>query len=106
MGTNKIIYLDKEFSATDVTSGNLYQARSPIAASQEIDTFGFDIDSDDTTLTDFIRNTPLTFFHDDEQMGIFYVQKISRTSIISPALRPSVCLTRPIMTAAFTQARR
>lgn len=81
MGTNKIIYLDKEFSATDVTSGNLYQARSPIAASQEIDTFGFDIDSDDTTLTDFIRNTPLTFFHDDEQMGIFYVQKISRTSI-------------------------
>lgn len=81
MGTNKIIYLDKEFSATDVTSGNLYQARSLIAASQEIDTFGFDIDSDDTTLTDFIRNTPLTFFHDDEQMGIFYVQKISRTSI-------------------------
>lgn len=81
MGTNKIIYLDKEFSATDVTSGNLYQARSPIAASQEIDTFGFDIDSDDTTLTDFIRNTPLVFFHDDEQMGIFYVQKISRTSI-------------------------
>ena len=81
MGTNKIIYLDKEFSATDVTSGNLYQARSPIAASQEIDTFGFDIDSDDTTLTDFIRNTPLTFFHNDEQMGIFYVQKISRTSI-------------------------
>lgn len=81
MGTNKIIYLDKEFSATDVTSGNLYQACSPIAASQEIDTFGFDIDSDDTTLTDFIRNTPLTFFHDDEQMGIFYVQKISRTSI-------------------------
>lgn len=81
MGTNKIIYLDKEFSATDVTSGNLYQARSLIAASQEIDTFGFDIDSDDTSLTDFIRNTPLTFFHDDEQMGIFYVQKISRTSI-------------------------
>lgn len=81
MGTNKIIYLDKEFSATDVTSGNLYQARSLIAASQEIDTFGFDIDSNDTTLTDFIRNTPLTFFHDDEQMGIFYVQKISRTSI-------------------------
>lgn len=81
MGTNKIIYLDKEFSATDVTSGNLYQARSLIAASQEIDTFGFDIDSDDTSLTDFIRNTPLVFFHDDEQMGIFYVQKISRTSI-------------------------
>jgi hypothetical protein len=81
MGTNKIIYLDKEFSATDVTSGNLYQARSPIAASQEIDTFSFDVDSEDTTLTEFIRNTPLTYFHNDEQMGIYYVQKVSRTSI-------------------------
>lgn len=81
MGTNKIIYLDKEFSATDVTSGNLYQARSPIAASQEIDTFSFDVDSEDTTLTEFIRNTPLTYFHNDEQMGIYYVQKVSRTAI-------------------------
>lgn len=81
MGTNKIIYLDREFTATDVTAGNVYQSCSPVASSQEVDTFNFDISSDDTSLTDFIRNTPLTFFHDDEQMGIFYVQKISRTSI-------------------------
>lgn len=81
MGTNKILYLDKVFTATDVKSGNVYQARSPIAASQEIDTFSFDVDSEDTTLTEFIRNTPLTYFHNDEQMGIYYVQKISRTSI-------------------------
>lgn len=81
MGTNKILYLDKVFTATDVKSGNVYQARSPIAASQEIDTFSFDIYSEDTTLTDFIRNTPLTYFHNDEQMGIYYVQKGSRTAI-------------------------
>ena len=59
MGTNKILYLDKVFTATDVKSGNVYQARSPIAASQEIDTFSFDVYSEDTTLTEFIRNTPL-----------------------------------------------
>lgn len=81
MGTNKILYLDKVFTATDVKSGNVYQARSPIAASQEIDTFNFDVYSEDTTLTEFIRNTPLTYFHNDEQMGIYYVQKVSRTAI-------------------------
>lgn len=81
MGTNKILYLDKVFTATDVKSGNVYQARSPIAASQEIDTFSFDVYSEDTTLTEFIRNTPLTYFHNDEQMGIYYVQKVSRTAI-------------------------
>lgn len=81
MGTNKILYLDKVFTATDVKSGNMYQARSPIAASQEIDTFSFDVYSENTTLTEFIRNTPLTYFHNDEQMGIYYVQKISRKSI-------------------------
>lgn len=81
MGTNKILYLDKVFTATDVKSGNVYQARSPIAASQEIDTFSFDVYSEYTTLTEFIRNTPLTYFHNDEQMGIYYVQKVSRTAI-------------------------
>lgn len=81
MGTNKILYLDKVFTATDVKSGNVYQARSPIAAAQEIDTFSFDVYSEDTTLTEFIRNTPLTYFHNDEQMGIYYVQKVSRTAI-------------------------
>jgi hypothetical protein len=81
MGTNTITYLDRTFDAHDVISGNAYYARPLNSASLEIDTFSFDVQSDDTSLTEFIRNTPLTFYHDGNQMGIFYVQTISRTSI-------------------------
>lgn len=81
MGANTITYLDRTFDAHDVISGNAYYARPLNSASLEIDTFSFDVQSDDTSLTEFIRNTPLTFYHDGNQMGIFYVQTISRTSI-------------------------
>lgn len=78
---NSIIYGDRTFTNLDVKEGRTTSERSPIGDVLTIDTLEFDVVSEDTTLTDFIRNTPLTFFHDDEQMGIFYVQKISRTSI-------------------------
>ena len=78
---NKIIYLDHTFTDADIRSGNPSYARDLLSASLEIDTFEFEVLSSDTTLTKFVRNTPLTYYHDDAQMGIFYVQKISRTSI-------------------------
>lgn len=78
---NKIIYLDHTFTDVDIRSGNPSHARDLLSASLEIDTFEFEVLSSDTTLTKFVRNTPLTYYHDDVQMGIFYVQKISRTSI-------------------------
>lgn len=78
---NKIIYLDHTFTDADIRSGNPSYARDLLSASLEIDTFEFEVLSSDTTLTKFVRNTPLTYYHDDVQMGIFYVQKISRTSI-------------------------
>lgn len=81
MTGNTIIYGDRTFTNLDVKEGRTTSERSAIGDVLTIDTLEFDVVSDDTTLTDFIRNTPLTFFHDDEQMGIFYVQKISRTSI-------------------------
>ena len=81
MTGNSIIYGDRTFTNLDVKEGRTTSERSPIGDVLTIDTLEFDVVSEDTTLTDFIRNTPLTFFHDDEQMGIFYVQKISRTSI-------------------------
>lgn len=79
--SNKIIYLDHTFTDRDIRSGNPSYARDLLSASLEIDTFEFEVLSSDTTLTQFVRNTPLTYYHDDVQMGIFYVQKISRTSI-------------------------
>ncbi len=81
MTGNSIIYGDRTFTNFDVKEGRTTSERSPIGDVLTIDTLEFDVVSEDTTLTDFIRNTPLTFFHDGNQMGIFYVQKISRTSI-------------------------
>ena len=81
MTGNSIIYGDRTFTNLDVKEGRTTSERSPIGDVLTIDTLEFDVVSEDTTLTDFIRNTPLTFFHDGNQMGIFYVQKISRTSI-------------------------
>lgn len=75
---NKIIYLYHTFTDADIRSGNPSYARDLLSASLEIDTFEFEVLSSDTTLTQFVRNTPLTYYHDDVQMGIFYVQKISR----------------------------
>lgn len=79
--SNKIIYLDHTFTDADIRSGNPSYARDLLSASLEIDTFEFEVLSSDTTLTQFIRGTPLTYYHDDVQMGIFYVQKISRTTV-------------------------
>lgn len=81
MTGNSIIYGDRTFTNLDVKEGRTTSERSPIGDVLTIDTLEFDVVSEDATLTDFIRNTPLTFFHDGNQMGIFYVQTISRTSI-------------------------
>lgn len=78
---NKIIYLDHTFTDADIRSGNPSYARDLLSASLEIDTFEFEVLSSDTTLTKFVRNTPLTYYHYGVQMGIFYVQKISRTTV-------------------------
>lgn len=79
--SNRIEYLDHVFEGQAIKRGNPYYARSLTSSSLEIDSFDFEVRSSDTTLTQFVRNTPLTYYHDGVQMGIFYVQKISRTSI-------------------------
>ena len=77
---NRIEYLDYIFEGQDITNGSTHFARSLKSSSLEIDTFSFEVRSDNTTLTQFVRNTPLTYYHDGNQIGIFYVQKISRIS--------------------------
>ena len=77
---NRIEYLNYVFEGQDITNGSTHFARSLKSSSLEIDTFSFEVRSDNTTLTQFVRNTPLTYYHDRNQIGIFYVQKISRIS--------------------------
>ena len=79
--SNRIEYLDHVFEGQAIKRGNPYYARSLTSSSLEIDSFDFEVRSTDTTLTQFVRNTPLTYYHDDVQMGIFYVQKIARTTV-------------------------
>lgn len=77
---NRIEYLNYVFEGQDITNGSTHFARSLKSSSLEIDTFSFEVRSDDTTLTQFVRNTPMTYYHNGNQIGIFYVQKISRIS--------------------------
>lgn len=82
MTGNTILYADRTFTDENVLpSGNMPRERSLLSDVLAIDSFSFDVINEDTTLVNFIRNTPLTYYHNDVQMGIFYVQKISRTSI-------------------------
>lgn len=43
-----------------------------------IDTFEFDVISDDTSLTEFQRNAPLRYYHGEKLRGTYYVQGIDR----------------------------
>lgn len=78
MTGNRIIYDDREFAGQDIKSGNCYLEISLLSDVLSVNTIEFEIESDDTGLVDFQRNTPLTYYHDDEQIGIFYVKSISR----------------------------
>ena len=46
--------------------------------SLSINTLEFDVESDDSTLTQFKRNDPVIYEHNGKQIGIFYVQNIER----------------------------
>ena len=53
---------------------------SLLSSSLGTNTFNPIIKSPDKNLSKFSRNTPITIYHNDEQLGIFYVQDIKRTS--------------------------
>ncbi len=66
----RVKFLDHVFEGQAIKRGNPYYARSLTSSSLEIDSFDFEVKSSDTTLAQFIRNTPLTYNHDDVQMGM------------------------------------
>lgn len=80
MGKSKIVYGSRIFESGDIKSGNCYLAVSLLSDSLEMNTLDFEVESDDTSLTNFVRNTPLTYYNDGEQVGIFFVQKVKRTA--------------------------
>lgn len=77
---NKILYDGKTFTNADIISGKTTESCSLRSCALEINTLVVEINSDDTTLPQFVRNSPVQFFHDNILMGTYYVQKIPRIS--------------------------
>lgn len=79
MGDNKIRYLDHVFGEEDdIKKGNCYLVGTLLGDSLSINTLEFDVESDDSTLTQFKRNDQVIYEHNGKQIGIFYVQNIER----------------------------
>lgn len=75
---NKIIYDGRTFTTLDIKSGSLHLASSLLSSLLEANTLTAVVKSSDTTLTDFVRNTPLYYYHNDELRCIVYIQTIDR----------------------------
>lgn len=75
---NTIVYRDVTFTDVNVKSGQFNSECSLTADALGIDTFEFDVISDDTSLTEFQRNAPLRYYHGEKLRGTYYVQDIDR----------------------------
>ena len=76
---SKILYDGRVFSGLDIKGGKMHIATSLLSSSLEANTFSPVIKSDDRTLVEFKRNTPMIYFYNDRQKGVFYVQDVQRT---------------------------
>lgn len=76
---NKIVYGGRTFYQDSIKNGNMYLAASLLSEQLEVNTLEFDLVSDDTSLTNFIRNDKLTYFYNGRQTAIFYLQNVERT---------------------------
>lgn len=77
---NKIIYGERTFEQRDIKTGNCYLAVSLLSDQLEAGSFEVDVRSTDKTLLEYNQNDPLSYFYDGNQVGVFYVQNIKRTS--------------------------
>lgn len=75
---NKIVYDGRTFTTSDIQSGSIHLAASLPSLRLEANTLTAVVKSDDTTLTDFTRNTPLYYYHGDRLVCITYVQNVDR----------------------------
>lgn len=75
---NKIVYDGQTFTPTDIKSGQLHLAASLPSMKLEPNTLTAVVKSEDTTLTEFTRNTPLYYYRNDRSMIIAYVQSVDR----------------------------
>lgn len=75
---NKIVYDGRTFDATDIKSGQIHLAASLPSMKLEPNTFTAVVKSEDSTLTEFTRNTPLYYYYRERLVCISYVQTVDR----------------------------
>lgn len=80
---NLITYAGKQFSddltATyRITSGDCLLEMSALSDSLAANSLTFDVDSLDTTLTQYTRNDKMVYSYKGQQIGTFYVQSVER----------------------------
>lgn len=77
---NKIVYGQWVFSDVKIASGNENREQSLDGTSLAIDTLEVEVKCADPSITQFVQNAPMTFFHRDRQRGIYYLQSVERVS--------------------------
>lgn len=75
---NKIVYDGRTFEATDIKSGQIHLASSLPSMKLEPNTFTAVVKSEDKSLTEFTRNTPLYYYYRERLVCISYVQTVDR----------------------------
>ncbi len=85
MAINKVIYSGHTFTnapgaENQIKTGPMLRLSSALLSDVlSINTCEFTVESNDTSLTSFVRNTPLEVFSDDVPYGIYYVQTVTRS---------------------------
>lgn len=75
---NQIVYEKWTFSDEDIHAGNMYLAMALMSDALEANTFSATVECTDSSIIDFQRNAPLTYYYKGRQRGIFYVQSVTR----------------------------
>ncbi len=80
MAKNEVRYLNYLFSDDDETlrSGNTFDVISLQSDELQADTIELEIKCADKKISDFLRNTPLFYYHEGLKRGTYYVQSIER----------------------------
>lgn len=75
---NKIEYSSRTFNTADIKSVNIRLASSLISRQLEANSITAVVKTSDDTIQNFVRNTPMRYYHKDRQRMLAYVQSIDR----------------------------
>lgn len=81
MAKNKIVYQGRTYDV--LGAGELHIATSLLPEQVEPDTLNVTVWSADKALMDFVLDAPVTLYYEDNQVGIYYLQSVTRTGRLS-----------------------